>query len=159
MDKITVNLWFDGNAEEAANFYVSLFPDSRIDSVLRSPAANPSTDKGEVLLVTFTLAGRRYTGLNGGPLFPFTEAISLMIDCADQQEVDRYWSALTANGGSESDCGWCKDRFGLSWQVTPRRLLELISSSDRAVAERAMQSMMTMQKIDIAAIEAAAKGV
>lgn len=158
MEKITVNLWFDGNAEEAANFYVGLFPDSHIDRIMRAPLENPGTEQGAVLLVEFTLAGRRYSGLNGGPQFPLTEAVSLMIDCADQQEVDHYWNTLIANGGSESECGWCKDRFGLSWQVTPRRLLELMTSPDRNTAERAMQSMMSMKKIDIAALEAAIKG-
>lgn len=157
-DKITPCLWFDGKAEEAATFYTSLFPDSRIDSVQRSPADNPSTAKGEVLVVEFTLAGRPFTGLNGGPLFPFTEAVSFQIDCADQAEVDRYWTALTTDGGSESQCGWCKDRFGLSWQVVPRRMLELLASPDRGAAERAMQAMMGMKKMDVAALEAAAKG-
>ena len=156
--KITPCLWFDGNAEEAARFYTGLFPDSRIDAVQRSPADNPSTAKGEVLVVQFTLAGQSFTGLNGGPAFRFTEAVSFQIDCADQAEVDRYWNALTADGGSESQCGWCKDRFGLSWQVVPRRLLELMASPDRSEAERAMQAMMGMKKLDVAAIEAAASG-
>ena len=156
--KITPCLWFDGNAEEAARFYIDLFPDSRIDSVLRSPADNPAMAKGDVLMVAFTLAGRPFTGLNGGPEFHFTEAVSFQIDCADQAEVDRYWNALIADGGSESQCGWCKDRFGLSWQVVPRRLLELFSSPDRAAAERAMEAMLGMKKLDIAALEAAANG-
>lgn len=158
-EKITPCLWFDGNAQEAAQFYTSLFPDSRIDSVQRSPADNPSTAKGDVLIVQFTLAGRPYTGLNGGPLFTFTEAVSFQIDCADQAEVDHYWNALTADGGSESQCGWCKDRYGLSWQVVPRRMGELLGSSDAAAAQRAMEAMMGMKKLDIAALEAAAKGV
>lgn len=155
MDKISTNLWFNGTAEEAANFYISLFPNSHIDRIMRAPLANPGTDKGAVLFVEFTLAGRRFSGLNGGPVFPLTEAVSLVIDCADQKEVDHYWKALTADGGSESECGWCKDRFGLSWQVTPRRLIELMTSPDRTTAERAMAAMMTMKKIDIAALEAA----
>lgn len=155
MDKISTNLWFNGTAEEAANFYVGLFPDSRIDRIMRAPLENPSTEKGAVLFVEFTLAGRRFSGLNGGPTFPLTEAVSLVIDCVDQKEVDHYWKALTTDGGSESECGWCKDRFGLSWQVTPRRLLDLMTSPDRATAERAMAAMMTMKKIDIAALEAA----
>lgn len=158
MDKITPWLWFDGDAEEAANFYIGLFPDSRIDSVSRAPSDNPSTKKGDVLTVEFTLAGRRFAGLNGGSAFTFNEAVSLQIDCEDQAEVDRYWDALTADGGSESQCGWCKDRYGLSWQVVPRRLLELMKSPDQAVAERAMQAMMTMTRIDVAALEATAQG-
>lgn len=157
-NKITSCLWFDGNAEEAARFYVDLFPDSRIDAVQRSPADNPSMAKGGVLLVSFTLAGRPFTGLNGGPAFHFTEAVSFQIDCADQAEVDRYWNALIADGGSESQCGWCKDRFGLSWQVIPRRLPELFASPDRAAAQRAMEAMLQMKKLDIAVLEAAARG-
>lgn len=157
-EKITPCLWFDGDAEQAAEFYVGLFPDSRIDAVHRSPVDNPSTLKGDVLLVEFTLAGRPFTGLNGGPQFQFTEAVSFQIDCADQAEVDYYWSALTADGGREIQCGWCKDRFGLSWQVVPRRMMELMASNDRAEAARAMQAMMGMTKMDIAALEAAAKG-
>lgn len=158
MDKITPWLWFDGNAEEAADFYVDLFPDSQIDTVTRAATDNPSTKKGDVLVVCFTLAGRHFAGLNGGPQFPFTEAISLQVDCDDQAEVDRYWDALTANGGSESRCGWCKDRFGLSWQVVPRRLGELMTSPDRAAAERTMQAMLKMTKIDVAGLETAARG-
>lgn len=157
-EKITPCLWFNGDAEQAAEFYVGLFPDSRVDAVHRSPVDNPSTLKGDVLLVEFTLAGRSFTGLNGGPQFQFTEAVSFQIDCADQAEVDYYWSALTADGGREIQCGWCKDRFGLSWQVVPRRMMELLSSSDRAEAARAMQAMMGMTKMDVAALEAAAKG-
>jgi predicted 3-demethylubiquinone-9 3-methyltransferase (glyoxalase superfamily) len=158
MEKITPHLWFDGDAEAAAEFYVSLFPDSRIDAVHRSAGDNPSTQKGEVLLVAFTLAGRSFTGINGGPQFPFTEAVSFSIDCEDQAEVDRYWELITANGGSEGQCGWCKDRFGLSWQVVPRRLGELLSSPDREAAERTMQAMLAMKKLNVAALEAAAKG-
>ena len=157
-EKITPCLWFDGDAEQAAEFYVGIFPDSRIDAVHRSPVDNPSTLKGDVLLVEFTLAGRPFTGLNGGPQFQFTEAVSFQIDCADQAEVDYYWSALTADGGREIQCGWCKDRFGLSWQVVPRRMMELLASNDRAEAGRAMQAMMGMTKMDVAALEAAAKG-
>ncbi|MBY4678578.1 VOC family protein [Marinobacterium arenosum] len=157
MDKITPNLWFDGNAEDAANFYVGLFPDSRIDAAHHAPSDNPSTAKGAVLLVQFTLAGRHYTAINGGPQFPFTEAVSFQIDCQDQAEVDRYWQALIADGGSPGQCGWCKDRFGLSWQVVPRRLSELLSSDNRAAAERTMQSMLKMTKLDVAAPEAAHK--
>jgi predicted 3-demethylubiquinone-9 3-methyltransferase (glyoxalase superfamily) len=158
MEKITPCLWFDGNAEEAANFYVSLFPDSRIDQVHRAAADNPSTRAGDVLVVQFTLAGRAYIGLNGGPLFHFNEAVSFQIDCTDQMEVDRLWEKLIAHGGSPSECGWCKDRFGLSWQVTPNRLTQLLASPDAAVARRVMESMMTMSKIDIATLEKAARG-
>ena len=158
MDKITPNLWFDGNAEEAANFYVSLFPDSRIDRVQHSAADNPSTRKGEVLVVEFTLAGRSYVGINGGPTFPFTEAVSFSIDCKDQAEVDYYWEHLIAGGGSEVQCGWCKDKFGLSWQVVPRCLPDMMASPDRAAAERAMKAMMQMVKLDVAGLEAAFNG-
>jgi predicted 3-demethylubiquinone-9 3-methyltransferase (glyoxalase superfamily) len=158
MDKISPCLWFDGVAEEAAEFYTSLFPDSHIDDVGRSAADNPSTPKGAVLTVEFTLGGRSFTGLNGGPDFKFNESISLQIDCADQAEVDRYWDALIEGGGEWSVCGWLKDRFGLSWQVVPHRLTEMLASPDRAAAERAMQAMMKMKKIDIAELEAAYEG-
>ena len=155
---ITPFLWFDGQAEEAADFYVSLFPESRIDVVQRSPSDNPSTKKGEALVVEFTLAGRKFAALNGGPQYKFSEAVSFSIECEDQAEVDRYWSALTADGGSEGRCGWCKDRFGLSWQVTPRRMMEVFASPNRAGAERAMKAMMEMGKIDLAKIEKAFAG-
>jgi len=158
MDKITPNLWFDGNAEEAAEFYVSLFPGSRIDNIVRSPADNPSTRKGEVLVVVFTLAGRTFAGINGGPHFSFDEAVSFAIECADQAEVDLYWERLTADGGSASQCGWCKDRFGLSWQVIPKRLHDMLISSDRNAAERVMQAMLEMNKIDIDTLERAYRG-
>ena len=158
MDKITPCLWYDGDAEEAAAFYVSLLPDSRIDRVVRSPADNPSMEKGGVLLVDFTLAGRKYSALNGGPTFKFTEAVSFIIQCADQAEVDRLWDAILDNGGEPSACGWIKDRWGLAWQVTPTRLLEMIGSDDRDAAERAMKAMMEMVKIDLPAIEAAYRG-
>lgn len=158
MQKITPCLWYDGDAEEAANFYVSLFADSRIDNVQRSPADNPSMKEGGVLVVEFTLAGQSYIGLNGGPQFPFTEAISLQVRTEDQEETDRLWDALTANGGEESQCGWLKDRWGLSWQVTPKRLLELMGDPDRDRSRRAMEAMLQMRKIDIAAIERAADG-
>lgn len=158
MDKISPCLWFDGAAEEAANFYVSLFPDSRIDAVNRSPGDTPSGPKDIVLTVEFTLAGRSYTGLNGGPDFTFSEAISLSIDCDDQTEVDRYWDALIANGGEPSVCGWLKDRFGLSWQVVPRRLPEMLASPDREAAGRALAAMLKMAKIEVAELEAAYGG-
>jgi predicted 3-demethylubiquinone-9 3-methyltransferase (glyoxalase superfamily) len=159
MSKITPCLWYDHNAEEAANFYVTLFPDSRIDNVVRSPADNPSMKEGGVLVVEFTLAGLPYIGLNGGPQFPFTEAVSFQVKTEDQAETDRLWDALIANGGEESMCGWLKDRWGLSWQITPARLLELMADKDRDRARRAMEAMMTMRKIDIAAVERAADAV
>ena len=155
MDKIAPCLWFDGKAQEAAEFYTSLFPDSRIDNIDRAPGDNPSTPEGAVLTVGFTLAGRSFIGLNGGPDFTFSEAISLSIDCEDQAEVDRYWNALIADGGEESQCGWLKDRFGLSWQVVPRQLIEMLGSSDRDAARRAMEAMLQMQKIDVAKLQQA----
>lgn len=155
MQKITPCLWFDGDAEEAANFYVTLLPDSRIDDVVRSPADNPSMKKGGVLLVDFTLAGQKYSGLNGGPQFPFTEAVSFIIHCEDQAEVDRLWEAIEGNGGKPSACGWIRDRWGLSWQIVPEEMLQMLSSDDRAGAERAMQAMLEMSKLDIAALRRA----
>ncbi|MFL6857100.1 MAG: VOC family protein [Allosphingosinicella sp.] len=153
---ITPCLWFDGRAEEAANFYAALFPDSRVDAVTRSPADYPAGKAGDVITVEFTLMGRPFMGLNGGPAFAFTEAVSFSILCDDQAEVDRYWDALIADGGEPSVCGWLKDRFGLSWQVTPKILPRLLADPDRARARRAMEAMMTMGKIDAAAIERAA---
>ena len=158
MQKIIPCLWYDGDAEAAANFYVSLFPDSRIDNVQRSPADNPSMKEGGVLVVEFSLAGQSYIGLNGGPQFPFTEAISLQVRTEDQAETDRLWDALVGNGGEESQCGWLKDRWGLSWQISPKRLIELIGDPDRDRARRAMEAMLEMRKIDIAAVERAADG-
>ena len=158
MAKIVPCLWYNHNAEEAANFYVTLFPDSRIDNVVRSPADNPSMKEGGVLVVEFTLAGQPYIGLNGGPQFPFTEAVSFQVRTEDQAETDRLWDALTADGGQESDCSWLRDRWGLSWQIAPKRLLELIADPDKDRARRAMQAMMQMKKIDIAAVERAADG-
>jgi len=158
MPKITPCLWFDGNAEEAANFYVTLLPDSRINSVSRSPADNPSTPAGGVLLVDFTVAGQQFTGLNGGPQFQFTEAVSFMIDCEDQAETDRLWAALTADGGSPGQCGWLKDRFGMSWQVIPRELGVLLGDPDRERAGRAMEAMLEMSKIDVAELRRAFDG-
>jgi predicted 3-demethylubiquinone-9 3-methyltransferase (glyoxalase superfamily) len=158
MTSITPCLWFDHNAEEAAKFYTSIFPDSHIDRVDRSPADNPSMREGEVMTVDFTLLGRRYIGLNGGPDFHFTEAVSFSIDCKDQAEVDHYWDLLTADGGEPSVCGWLKDRFGLSWQVVPKRLTEMYQSPDRDGARRAMEAMLKMQKLDVAKLEAAFEG-
>lgn len=158
MDKVTPCLWFDGNAEEAANFYVSLLPDSRVDQVVRSPADNPSMKEGGVLLVDFTLAGRKYSGLNGGPQFKFTEAVSFVIHCEDQAEVDRLWDALTADGGQPVQCSWLKDKFGLSWQIVPEEMFDMLASSDRDAARRAMEAMMTMVKLDLAELKRAFEG-
>ena len=158
MDKISPCLWFDGKAEEAAKFYTSIFPNSRIDTVDRSPGETPSGPKDMVLTVNFTLDGRSFIGLNGGPDFKFNEAISLSIDCDDQAEVDRYWDALLAGGGEESVCGWLKDRFGVSWQVIPRHLPEMMNSSDRAAAARVLEAMLKMVKIDVAELERAYEG-
>ncbi len=158
MQKITPCLWFNGQAEEAAKFYVTLLPNSRIDRVYHSPADTPSGAAGTVLTVEFTLAGTQYLGLNGGPQFPFTEAVSFQIHCENQAEVDRLWTALTRNGGQEVACGWLKDRWGLSWQIVPIRLEELMHDRDREKARRVMEAMMEMVKIDIAALERAAAG-
>ena len=158
MDKISPCLWFDGDAEEAARLYTSLFPNSHIDSVDRSPADTPSGPEGTVITVNFTLAGRSYIALNGGPDFKFTEAVSFSIDCDDQAEVDRYWDALLADGGEPSVCGWLRDRFGLSWQVIPRQLPEMLNSKDPDAARRAMQAMLKMVKIDVAELERAYSG-
>ena len=149
-------LWFDGDAEEAANFYVTLLPDSKVDQVWRAPAETPSGPEGMVLTVDFTLAGQRFQGLNGGPDFTFNVAVSFVIECADQVEVDRLWGALTADGGEGGPCGWLKDRFGLSWQLTPTRLNELLNDPDPGRARRAMEAMLKMGKIDVAELERAA---
>ncbi|WP_134742046.1 VOC family protein [Nocardioides sp. 503] len=151
-------LWFDGVAEEAATFYAGLLPDSHVDKVWRSPAETPSGPAGMVLTVDFTIAGQRVQGLNGGPGFVFNEAVSFVIDCADQDEVDRLWEALTADGGEPGPCGWLKDRFGVSWQITPHRLEELLDDPDPERARRAMEAMLTMGKLDVAALERAADG-
>jgi predicted 3-demethylubiquinone-9 3-methyltransferase (glyoxalase superfamily) len=156
--KIAPCLWFDGNAEDAARFYAQTFPDSRIDAINRSPSDYPAGKEGDALTVEFTVLGMPFLGLNGGPHFSFDEAISFQIYTDDQAETDRYWHAIVDAGGSESDCGWCKDRFGLSWQIVPRALMDAIKSSDRAAAKRAMDAMMQMKKIDIATIEAAVRG-
>ncbi len=151
-------LWFDGTAREAAEFYAATFPDSHVGRVLLSPADNPSMREGQELTVEFTVLGQPFLGLNGGPAFRFNEAVSFMVYTDTQEETDRYWNAITGGGGQASDCGWCRDRFGLVWQITPRALMEAVNDPDRAAAKRAMQAMMTMQKIDIAAIEAARRG-
>jgi predicted 3-demethylubiquinone-9 3-methyltransferase (glyoxalase superfamily) len=159
MPTIKPNLWFDGNAEEAARFYVSLLPGGSLDNVYRAPAANPSTPEGAVLLVEFTVAGQRFTGINGGPQFRFSEAVSFAIEDLDgQAEVDRLWDALIADGGEPGQCGWLKDRFGLSWQVVPRQLGEMLGSPDRDASRRAMEAMLEMGKIDIAELRRAFEG-
>lgn len=155
MQKITPFLSLDGRAEEAAHFYVSLLPDSRIDRITRSPMETPGGPAGSVLLVEFTLAGQSYIALNT-PGFTMTEAVSFMIQCEDQAETDRLWSALTAGSGEEIACGWLKDKFGLFWQITPTRMLELLRDPDPARAYRAMKAMTEMVKIDIATVERAA---
>ena len=157
MQKVTPFLSFDGQAEEAARFYVSLLPDSRIDRVVRSPMDTGGGPAGSVLMVEFTLAGTQFIALNT-PGFSFTEAVSFMIACVDQAETDRLWQALTGNGGSEVTCGWLKDRWGVYWQVTPTRLMELVTDPDRDRARRAMEAMVKMIKIDIATVEQAADG-
>jgi predicted 3-demethylubiquinone-9 3-methyltransferase (glyoxalase superfamily) len=156
-EKIAPCLWFDGRAEEAARFYSSVLPDSHVDAIHRAPADFPSGTQGDVLTVEFTLAGRPFVGLNGGPHFTFNEAVSFQICCEDQDEVDRLTAALSAVSEAEQ-CGWVKDRFGLSWQIVPRRLLALMTDPDGAKAQRAMQAMLGMKRIDIAAIERAAEG-
>lgn len=159
MPTITPCLWFDGQAEEAARFYTSLFPNSRVDKVVRAAADNPSSKAGEVLTVEFTVSGSRFIGLDGGPEFKFTEATSFYVDCKDQAEVDHYWDALVQGGGEHSVCGWLKDRYGVSWQVIPRQLNEMLESSDRAAAARAMKAMLEMTKIDVRALREAYEGV
>ena len=159
MNKISSCLWFNGTAEEAARFYTSLFPDSRIDKVHRAAADTPSTPAGAVLTVDFTVAGQPFIGLNGGPEFQFSEAVSFSIACADQAEVDRYWEALIEGGGEHSVCGWLKDRFGLSWQVVPRQLEEYLDGPDRPGAERAMKAMLEMTKLDVEKLREAYEGV
>ena len=153
MSKLSPCLWFDGQAEEAAEFYTKLLPDSHIDKVSRATADNPSGKKGDVLTVNFTLRGVPFVGLNGGPDFKFNEAVSFVIDCEDQAEVDRYWDALIEGGGEHGPCGWLKDRYGLSWQVVPKQLYEVLEGPDPAGAERAMEAMLQMSKLDVAALE------
>ena len=156
--KNTICLWFDRDAEAAARFYAETFPDSAVQAVHRAPGDFPSGKQGDVLTVQFTVLGIPCLGLNGGPAFKPTEAFSFQITTEDQAETDRYWDAIVGNGGAESACGWCKDRWGLSWQITPVALTRAITNPDPAVAKRAFDAMMTMRKIDIAAIEAACRG-
>jgi predicted 3-demethylubiquinone-9 3-methyltransferase (glyoxalase superfamily) len=155
--KITPCLWFDRNAEEAAKFYVSLFPNSKVGKVEKAAADYPSGKKGDVLTVDFTLAGQAFTGLNGGPFFKLNEAVSFIIDCEDQAEVDRFTKALSAVPEAEQ-CGWVKDRFGLSWQIIPKALGRLLSDPDPAKAKRVMEAMLEMKRLDVAALERAARG-
>jgi predicted 3-demethylubiquinone-9 3-methyltransferase (glyoxalase superfamily) len=155
--KSSICLWFDREAEAAARFYAATFPDSRVGAVHRAPADYPSGQAGDVLTVEFTVAGLPCLGLNGGPAFPQSEAFSFQIATEDQAETDRYWNAILENGGQESACGWCKDRWGVNWQITPRVLTEAIAAGG-AAAKRVFEAMMTMRKIDIAAIEAARRG-
>ena len=156
--KNTVCLWYDNAALEAATFYAEIFPDSRVDAVHHAPGDFPSGKQGDVLTVEFTVMGIPCIGLNGGSAFQPDEAFSFQVMTEDQAETDRYWDAIVGNGGKASECGWCKDRWGLSWQITPRVLTEAYTSGDRAVAKRAFDAMMTMSKIDVAKIEAAVRG-
>ena len=156
--KNTICLWYDRDAEEAARFYAATFPNSTVGAVHRAPSDNPSGKKGDVLTVEFTVLGVACLGLNGGPAFKQSEAFSFLVTTEDQAETDRYWNAIVDNGGEESMCGWCKDKWGLSWQITPRVLMEATTSADPAVAKRAFDAMMQMKKVDVAAIEAAVRG-
>jgi len=158
MDKITPCLWFEGNALEAAELYVSIFSGSRIDKVHRGPVDTPGNKAGDILLVDMTLGGRRFQALNGGPHDKFNDAVSFSVACENQAEVDRVWAALTSNGGRPVQCGWLKDRYGVSWQIVPKRLFELMVDPDPARGRRVMQAMMKMVKLDIAALEAGANG-
>ncbi|KAB0568895.1 VOC family protein [Pseudomonas sp. R11F] len=156
--KNTLCLWYNGTAQEAAAFYAATFPDSRVDAVHLAPGDYPSGKQGDVLTVEFTVMGVACLGLNGGPVFPQTEAFSFQVATDDQAETDRYWHAIIDNGGQASACGWCKDKWGVSWQITPRVLSAAISHPDPAIAKRAFDAMMSMTKIDVAAIEAAVAG-
>jgi predicted 3-demethylubiquinone-9 3-methyltransferase (glyoxalase superfamily) len=159
-DKIRIApcLWFNKNAEEAAKFYAARFPDSRVIAAHKAASDYPGGKAGDVLTVDFTVLGQPFMGLNGGPAFTFDEAISFQVFTDTQEETDRYWNAIVGSGGQESACGWCKDRFGLSWQIVPRTLIEALNDRDTAAAKRAMDAMMTMKKIDIAKIVAARRG-
>jgi len=156
--KIQPFLWFDGNAEEASRFYAETFPDTRVGAIARAPGDYPAGKKGDVLTVEMTILGMPFVLLNGGPTFKFNEAVSFQVATDDQAETDRYWNAITKNGGAESACGWCKDRFGLSWQITPKRLTELMSKGGETT-KRAFDAMMEMRKIDIAALDRAVANV
>jgi predicted 3-demethylubiquinone-9 3-methyltransferase (glyoxalase superfamily) len=159
MAKMTTCLWFDhGKAREAAEFYASVFPDTHVGPALASPADNPSTRQGDDITVEFTLLGQSFVGLNGGPMFRPNEGVSFQVFTDDQAETDRYWHAIVDNGGTESMCSWCKDRWGFSWQIVPRALMAGLADPDPDAAKRVMEAMMTMRKIDIAKIEAARTG-
>lgn len=157
MNKNTICLWFERDAEEAASFYAETFPDSEVTAVRKAPSNFPGGKEGDVLTVEFTVCGIPCVGINGGPTFPQTEAFSFQIATDDQEETDRYWNAIVGNGGAESACGWCKDKWGLNWQITPRVLTEALAAGGDE-AQRAFEAMMTMQKIDVATIEAARRG-
>ena len=156
--KNTICLWYDNDAEEAANFYASIFPDSKVIALHKAPADYPSGKEGDVITVEFTVMGIPCVGLNGGSTFKHCEAFSFQVSTEDQAETDRLWDAIIANGGEASVCGWCKDKWGISWQITPRILIEAIGHTDRAAAKRAFEAMMQMGKIDVAKISAALKG-
>ena len=158
ISKNTICLWFDGTAVDAANFYAETFPDSAVGAIHRAPGDYPTGQQGDVLTVEFTVAGIACLGLNGGPAFKHSMAFSFQIATDDQAETDRLWNAIVSNGGQESQCGWCKDRWGLSWQITPRALTDAVMGADPAAAKRAFDAMMTMKKIDVAAIDAARRG-
>lgn len=157
MHKNTICVWYDKQAEEAARFYAGIFPDSKVGAIHRAPGDYPAGQQGDVLVVEFTVAGIPCIGLNGGPSIKHSEAFSFQISTENQEETDRYWNAIVGNGGQESECGWCKDKWGVSWQITPRTLMEAMQAGG-AEAKRAFDAMMTMRKIDVAAIEAARRG-
>jgi len=158
MARNTICLWYEGTALDAANFYARSFPNSAVGSVQRAPGDYPDGKQGDVLTVEFTVMGLPCIGLNGGPTFKHSEAFSFQVITDDQAETDRYWQAIVSNGGAESQCGWCKDKWGISWQITPRALLDALGNPDRAAAKRAFQAMMGMKRIDVAAIESARRG-